>query len=287
MKKVLLAAVSFIALAGVASAQTPGQIKTVVKAEEDFNKTVQRKGIKEGYLSVADPEGIVFKPNEIKITDFYGAIDKLPGTLTWTPKFGRISAAGDLAFTAGPYVYQNGKTDDDKVYGEYVSIWRLDDKDLKLIIDLGIQHPEPEQEEVPDLKDPDPNKKVEASKDPFAGKNIIMGTDKVFNQELEASTQASYKEFLSPDGRLYFPGFEPLVGQDKIINFLNSEAISISAETVNVGRALSNDLAYSYGRARIKKGDIVARYNYVRIWEVDANHKWNVLLEVLSAVENE
>ena len=34
-----------------------------------------------------------------------------------------------------------------------------------------------------------------------------------------------------------------------------------------------------------KKGEIVSNYNYVRIWEIDSDHKWNVLLEVFSAVE--
>ena len=78
-----------------------------------------------------------------------------------------------------------------------------------------------------------------------------------------------------------------MTGQDKILKFLDNEAISISAETVNAGRSLSNDLAYSYGRARIKKGNIVSNYNYVRIWEIDKDHRWNILLEILSAVENE
>ncbi len=40
-----------------------------------------------------------------------------------------------------------------------------------------------------------------------------------------------------------------------------------------------------YDRARIKKGNVVSNYNYVRIWEIDKDHKWDVLLEVFSAVE--
>jgi hypothetical protein len=102
---------------------------------------------------------------------------------------------------------------------------------------------------------------------------------------LTLSALATYKEFLSPEARFYFPGFEPITGQDKIMKFLNNEAISITAETINVGRSTSNDLAYSYGRARIKKGEIVSNYNYVRIWEIDKDHKWDVILEIFSAVE--
>lgn len=287
MKKITATATLFILFSCFAFAQKTSiaKVQTVVNAEESFNKAVARKGIKEAFLSVADPEGIVFKPNAQKITDFYGAIDKQPGSLSWKPKFARISASGDLAFTAGPYVYQNGKTDDDKVYGDYVSVWRADgDGNLKLLLDLGIQHPEPEAEVNTDFKEPD-TAKSKPSKDPFGGKMIITETDKMFNHTLTISTLGTYKEFLSPEGRYYFPGFEPMTGVDKVLKFLDNEAISITAENVNAGRSISNDLAYSYGTARIKKGNIVSSYNYVRIWEIDNQHKWNVLLEVFSAVE--
>lgn len=293
MKNIIFAAVALTGFTVPALAQTPpppapATVNKVVTAEQNFDKAVAHKGIKDAFLEVADPEGIVFKPNAVKITDFYNNIQKQPGTLKWEPKFARISASGDLAFTAGPYVYQNGKNDDDKIFGDYVSIWRADaDNKLKLLIDLGIQHPEAEQEATTDFKDPDPNKKVAISKDPFNGKNIIIVTDKDLNHALTLSSLAAYKEFLSPEGRYYFPGFEPITGQDKILKFLDNEGISISAETVNAGRSNSNDLAYSYGRARIKKGNIVSNYNYVRVWEVDKNHKWNIILEIFSAVENE
>ncbi len=117
MKQLLLAATIFSRLHEISLSTQPNavEVNTVIDAEKAFSKLVERKGIKDAFLSVADPEGIVFKPDVVKITDFYNNIDKQPGTLTWEPKFARISANGDLAFTAGPYVYQNGKSDDDKV----------------------------------------------------------------------------------------------------------------------------------------------------------------------------
>jgi len=258
MKRIILAAALLIGYQGLALAQiTTVEVANVVKAEEAFNKLVERRGIKEAFLTVADPEGIVFKPDVINITAFYNSIDKQPGTLSWIPKFARISANGDLAFSAGPYIYQNGKSDTDKVFGDYVSIWRADpDGKLKLLIDLGVQHPEPDEQEIPDFKEPDSSKRIKPSNDPFSGKSIISGTDKIFNHELSVSTIATYKEFFSAEGRYYFPGFEPILGQDKVMKFIDNEGISISAETLNVGRSTSNDLAYSYGRARIRKGDI-------------------------------
>jgi hypothetical protein len=290
MKKIIFTAVAFSLFSSLAFAQKPalGVVDKVIKAEESFDKLVARKGIKDAFLEVADPEGIVFKPQAVNIVSFYTGIDKQPGSLTWKANFARISANGDLGFSAGPYIYQNGKNDTDKVYGDYVSIWRADaDNKLKLLMDLGIQHPEPEEQVVTDFTEPDTAKLTVPSKDPFNGKNVILATDKLFNHSLSLSSLASYKEFLSPEGRYYFPGFEPIVGQDKIMKFLDNEDITISAETVNGGRSTSNDLAYTYGTARIKKGDVVSNYNYVRVWEIDKDHKWDILLEIFSAVENE
>jgi hypothetical protein len=290
MKKIIFTAVAFSLFSSLAFAQKPalGVVDKVIKAEESFDKLVARKGIKDAFLEVADPEGIVFKPQAVNIVSFYTGIDKQPGSLTWKANFARISANGDLGFSAGPYVYQNGKDDTDKVYGDYVSIWRADaDNKLKLLMDLGIQHPEPEEQVVTDFTEPDSSKLIVPSKDPFNGKNVILATDKLFNHSLSLSSLASYKEFLSPEGRYYFPGFEPIVGQDKIMKFIDNEDITISAETVNGGRSTSNDLAYTYGTARIKKGDVVSNYNYVRVWEIDKEHKWDILLEIFSAVENE
>src|SRR6185312_2302721 len=125
MKRSILVAAVLIGCHGLVFAQA-AKVSEVVSAEQSFNRLVERKGIKEAFLTVADPEGVVFRPHVVKISDFYNSIDKQPGSLTWQPKFARISANGDLAFSAGPYVYQNGNNDTDKVYGDYVSVWRID-----------------------------------------------------------------------------------------------------------------------------------------------------------------
>ncbi len=284
MKKIFLATL-ILSYSALASAQS-AKVSKVIEAETNFSKVVTTKGIKQGFLAVADGEGFVFKPNAVKITDFYANMDKQPGTLKQEPKFARISANGDLAFTAGPYTYQNGKTEDDKVYGDYVSVWKADaNNKLKLLIYLGIQHPEPVEKQLTDFKESDA-KPVKESKDPFNGKTIIVNTDKTFNLSLPKSEMAAYKEFLSPEGRYYFPGFEPMTGTDKVLKFINNNAINISAETAGAGRAASGDLAYSFGKATIKKGNVVNHYHYVRIWEIDKAHKWDILLEVFSPIEN-
>lgn len=283
MKKICTAFVAFLCFNGLVSAQKIAQVKDVLDAEKEYNRLVAQKGIRDGSLAVLDPEAMVFKPEPVSAKTYYDGSGKIAGKLTSTPKIARISAIGDLAFTAGPYSIKNGTDDVD--YGEYLSIWRTDISGrLKLLFNMNMEHPESKQDQLVDFKDAS-TIASKVSKDPFNGKSIITTTDKLFNTSLGFSALSAYKEFLTLDGRYYFPGFEPILGQDKILQFINNQAISIEALNTGSGRAISSDLAYSYGKAKIKKGGITNSYNYIRIWEPDKSHKWNILLEIFSPIE--
>lgn len=285
MKKLCTAFVAFLCLNTIAFAQKTAQVKDVLDAEKDFDHVVTQKGISEGFLTEIQPDAIVFKPEPVSAKTYYTDKGKIPGKLTVTPKMARISANGDLAFTAGSYSIKDNGTDYPE-YGQYLSIWKTDLYGrLKLAFHMDMQHPEPKENQIVDFKDPSSAATHIASKDPFSGRNIIITTDKLFNTSLNFSSMSAYKEFLSLDGRFLFPGFEPVIGQDKILQFINNQAISIEALNTGAGRSLSGDLAYSYGKAKIKKGGITNNYNYIRIWEPDKSHKWNIIAEIFSSVE--
>lgn len=284
MKKLSVAIVALLYFTQLAEAQKTAQIKTVLEAEKDYNKAVSQKGIRDGSLSMLDPEAIIFKPEPVSAKTFYTSSEKTAGKLTVTPSIARISANGDIAFTAGSYTIKNSTDDID--YGEYLSIWRTDlYGKLKLLFNIDMQHPETKETQNVDFKDPVVAATRIINKDPFNGRNIIITTDKLFNTSLNFSSIPAYKEFLTLDSRYFFPGFEPIVGQDKILQFVGNQAISIEALNTGAGRAISSDLAYSYGKAKIKKGEITNNYNYIRIWEPDKAHKWNILVEIFSPIE--
>ena len=284
MKKISIAFVAFLCFNHIASAQKITQVKEVLDAEKDFDRVIAQKGIKEGMLAVIDPEAIVFKPEPVAAKTFYTDSKKIPGKLTTTPKIARISANGDLAFTAGSYALKDNGTDDTE-FGEYLSIWQKDlTGKLKIIFNINMQHPETKEDQFVDFKGPTTLPHING-KDPFNGRNIIITTDKLFNSSFGISSLSAYKEFLTLDGRFYFPGFQPVIGQDKILQFIGNHAISVVALNTGAGRAASGDLAYSYGTAKIKKGEITNNYNYIRIWEPDKSYKWNVLVEIFSPIE--
>lgn len=284
MKKLCTAFIAFLCFNTVAHAQKTAQIKDVLDAEKELDHLIAQKGIRQGFLDMILPNGIIFKPGPVSAQTYYTNSGKIPGKMDFSPKITRISANGDLAFSAGSYsLKDNGSAYPE--YGEYLSIWKTDAYDrLKLAFNIEMQHPEPRNTQIVDFKDPSATAK-RANKDPFGGKSIIVTTDKIFNTSLNLSTISAYKEFLTLDSRYYFPGFEPIIGQDKILQFVSNQAISIAAENIGAGRSFSSDLAYSYGKATIKKGNITNNYNYIRIWEPDQSHKWNILVEILSSID--
>ncbi|WP_419802725.1 hypothetical protein [Mucilaginibacter sp.] len=284
MKKISIAIAAFLCFGQLAKAQKTAQTKTVLEAEKDYNRAVSQKGIRDGSLSEMDADAMVFKPEPVLAKTYYSGINKTAAKLALTPTMARISANGDLAFTAGSYTLKN--SGDDEAYGEYLSIWRPDlSGKLKMIFNIDLQHPETKEAQIVDFKEPVTNAVRTVNKDPFTGKNIIITTDKLFNSSLNFSSVSAYKEFLTLDSRYFFPGFEPVIGQDKVLQFISNQAISIQALNTGAGRASSNDLAYSYGKATIKKGEVTNKYNYIRIWEPDNAHKWNILAEFFSPID--
>ncbi|RYE25488.1 MAG: hypothetical protein EOP42_21395, partial [Sphingobacteriaceae bacterium] len=153
MKKISVAIVAFLCTTQLTSAQKTAQTKTVLDAEKDYNRSITQKGIREASLSAIDAEAIVFKPEPVLAKTYYAGIGKTTEKLTETPAIARISANGDLAFSAGSYIIKN--TTDEAEYGEYLSIWRTDlSGKLKMIFNMNMQHPETKITPIVDFKEP-------------------------------------------------------------------------------------------------------------------------------------
>jgi hypothetical protein len=63
--------------------------------------------------------------------------------LAWQPIFARVSIAGDLGYTTGPWEYKdNIKDEKPSGYGNFVTVWKKQaDGSWKFVVDLGISHP--------------------------------------------------------------------------------------------------------------------------------------------------
>ncbi len=265
-----------------------GKVSSLVAAENYFESLVSSKGIKKGFSAIADENTLVFRPDPVKALNFYKKIKRDSSQLLWNPAFAKISKSGDWGFTTGPYTYKTSPGSQTVQFGQYVSIWRMNDKGVwKLALDARINHEKPKKEEKLTYVDAVTDKFFHQRSDVRLQQreDMIMTSDKLFATTLKAYKNLAYNVFLGEHARMLFPGSEPLIGRRNITDFLRYEELSISTEFIDADRALGGDLAYSYGTATITKKKVAKTYNYVRIWEVQEGFKWNVILEIFTPSE--
>jgi hypothetical protein len=264
-----------------------GEVSSLVAAENYFAGISKEMGIDRAFLAVSDDETIVFRPGPVRAVDFFKKKNDSEGELSWQPAFAKISRSGDWGFTTGPFEYKN---DGKSSYGNYVSIWKANHKGVwKLALDLGINHAKPAKE--PDLFFADSkNPRFFRQRSAVRRKQreeMILTSDRLFSKTLSKYNNLAYNVFLADESRLLFPGYEPILGKRNITDFLRLQELEINTEVIEADRAAGSDFAYSYGTAAIKKKGQVSPYHYVRIWEVQDGHKWNVILEVFSPAEGD
>jgi len=263
--------------------ESNGRVNSLVAAENYFSALAKKNGSKEAFLKVSDDESIIFRPDPVKVKDFYGrgTVDG-PGQLSWVPVYAKISQSGNWGFTTGPYTFLSSP-DAEPSYGQYLSVWKADFKGVwKLALDLGISHQKPLVE--PELNFTDP-KSIKFYKQISPARlrqrqEIITTTDRLYSNTLMKDQSLAHDVFMGENTRLLFPGEEPIIGKARINNFIGRNQISIESEPLRSDRALGSDLAYSYGIAYVTKNKLITKYHYVRIWESQEEHKWNVILEI-------
>lgn len=269
--------------------ESNGRVNSLVAAENYFSALAKKNGSKEAFLKVSDDESIIFRPDPVKVKDFYGrGTADGPGQLSWIPVYAKISQSGDWGFTTGPYTFLSSP-DAEPLYGQYLSVWKTDFKGIwKLALDLGISHQKPLIEPELNFKDPKSIKfyKQIAPARLKQRQEIITTTDRLFSNTLMKDQSLAHDVFLADNARLLFPGEEPIIGKARINNFLGKNQISIESEPLRADRALGSDLAYSYGIAYVTKNKVITKYHYVRIWESQEEHKWNVILEIYTPAGN-
>jgi hypothetical protein len=267
--------------------QSNGRVNSLIAAENYFAAYAKNKSIRDAFLKVSDESTLLFKPNPVKAEEFFAKKSSDDtGRLVWTPSIAKISKSGDWGFTSGPNSYSSS-LNAASIYGQYLSVWRTNNKGVwKLALNLSMTHFKPINE--PNLSFVDP-KNLRFFRQIAEGRlkqreQLILTTDKLFSKTLLDNQRLAYDTFFAEEGRLLFPGYEPIIGKTKINNFLSRQQITVETMPAVANRAIGSDLAYTYGKAQITRNGISKQYNYLRIWESQEGYTWNTLLEIYSPV---
>ncbi len=257
------------------SQSNKGMVKSLINAEEYFNEKVKKDGLNKAFLKVADPTCIVFRPNPSNAIDFYTQQKQTSFYLSWKPEYAMISKSRDFGFTTGPFIFNN----DDKIdYGHYISIWKTDrKKHWKLVLDGGVSHPKQDKDLELVYLDPINYKypKLIGPKKIKWREEIVFNTDILLGKSLTKSGNKTLNEFYDVKVRLYFPGYLPVIGKDEAIKFLSDQKLNINSSPTFTDRAISGDLAYTYGTGVVSGKS----YHYIRIWQIDPQMKWNIIID--------
>jgi len=274
--------VTTIALSGFAQ-KNDGTTKSLVNTEKDFAASVAKNGTKDAYAQYAAADAITFAPNPVNARDYH-AKGEDSKTLSWTPAYAKVSRSGDWGFTTGAYIHNAAE----KTYGDYLSIWKMVNGKWQLALDLGTTHNKPLNKVTTKFVEPKEfvKPKYTNDKDIATGKGIILTTEKTLETSLKSYGIAAFSGFLSDDARLLFPGREPIIGKDNMLAFYNSMVSKVSFKTTKADKALGGDLAYTYGVATIDyKADLRESFHYVNIYERQADHNWNLILQIYTPAE--
>ena len=283
MKKIVYTLFALSVSISTYAQKSDGSAKSLAKAEMDFSSYALKNGTNAAFSTFAAKDGIVFRPNAINAQKFYATAPDMKN-LSWSPSYTRLSRSKDWGFTTGSYMVDAEK----KSYGQYVSVWRGKDGNWELILDMGAETNKPLEKVVPVVVEPkDKFTPIFATeKDLKTSRDIIYTTEKTLNTMLKTYGTSAFSGFLSNDSRLLFPGTEPILGKQNIQAFNNRMIDKINLKTVMADKALGGDLAYTYGIATIDyKADLRESFNYLYIWERQADFSWNILVQIYTLAE--
>lgn len=285
MNKIYLSVLAFALGTSVYAQKSDGTVKSLVNAEKAFAQKVAKDGQNAAFAEFAAPDGIVFRPNPINAKKYFATAQDTKD-LKWEPNYARLSKSRDWGFTSGSF--EAGA--DKKTYGHYLSIWRGKDGEWQLVMDLGAEANKPiKGKEAKNLfvepKDTY-SPKFASAKDLKAQADIIHSTEKTLNTMLKTHGVQAFSGFLNHDARLLFPGTDAIIGKDGILAFNNRVIDKINLKTTQADKALGGDFAYTYGIATIDyKADLRESFNYVFIWERQADANWNIIAQVFTVAE--
>src|SRR5581483_11682568 len=258
MLKLVIAA-SLLAL------QVPGPFVQMADTERAFAKRASEVGIRDSFLEYFADSAVRFDAEPSPAKPFLEKLKSQPPSvveLVWEPRFGDISASGDIGYLTGP-ASRIVHSDPAQPVTElaYFSIWkRQADGTFKVFIDQGITTP---------MAVPFPSGLTRAdASDRYAGRA----------SDADATLQRADRDRTPPltkNARVYRDGKMPFVGDAAQAQLVDAER-DRTTESLHVESATSGDLGISYGRYAMK----TERGHYVRVWTRNRAGRWLLAFDV-------
>jgi ketosteroid isomerase-like protein len=274
--------VGMIAIGCGGSTGKNSDVRVLVENERAFAEAAAERGVRSAFLSFLSDDGVIFRPGPVNGREWYLAQKETGAYLGWEPTFGDISRDGALGFTTGPWAYNGrGNADSTDVFGQYVSVWKIDSTgEWRVAVDIGTVHPPPMSNDISfaTVEDRVGGRWVGGKSSDRGGHLELLKTAEArFAAVLrESGAEAAYARFASEDIRFLRMDVYPIVGLGAVRRFLadtNTPGETTSGGSIRGGDAASSgDLGYVYG--------VMEQTSFLRIWSRLGDGTWTIALDV-------
>jgi ketosteroid isomerase-like protein len=284
MRTVLTFAICISLLVARDPADTlPPALQALVETERAFARAAMTKGIRDSFLEYFADDAIALVPEAAPAKDRLRTRPARPFSeleLTWEPRAGDVSMAGDLGWLTGPSRFlDHTASAPSPHYGNYLSIWRRQGTgDWRVFIDFGCDVPEPAPF-APGFTQVALRARWTGQRDRPLAERSLTDADRQLNDVMSrAGVANAYAAVLTDASRLHRQRAAPLVGRDAIVSMLAGKALLASASSTAVGAAASGDLGYAYGTYEVRSAP-AERGAYLRVWARDAAGQWRLVVD--------
>ncbi|NGM60552.1 DUF4440 domain-containing protein [Sphingobacterium sp. SGG-5] len=263
-------------------AQLPEKVGGLIAADRNAARMSQQESPHAALMSIIDKESIFYVPSAVNAFNYLTNRPNIADVMSWEPNFALVAKSLDWGVTSGKMEFQ--KMGAVKRHGQYLTVWKRGKKGgWKVAIRAEVENFGKGQAADLVYLEPDDSwyLKHRSRVRLKQREDIIFSTDELFSTILKADNQAGYREFLTDNARFYYPWQEEIIGKTNVMAFLKKQRIDIVTEPVSVGRAYSGEYAYSQGTATVHTKEKAIKFNYIRIWQLNEDFQWKVILEML------
>ncbi len=278
--KVLFTSFLLAVVMPVVAQESSENLKALVKAEWDFIDLAKDTNTRDAFLAQFTENTIVFGEGPVNAKRAYQNQQPNSGWLKWEPVFSDLASSGDFGYNTGPWEFRVNKSDAKAVaFGHFVSFWqRQIDGSWKLLIDIGIDHPQSAQTSAwrsSAIEFESMAKNLEAN-------SALETVEQNLMEALAVAKSQAYEAVLSRETRFYRPGIEPILDQASILAYVNA-GLPVTFNEVGHVLASSGDLGYVYGTAVVQlKGNQTKAANYLHVWKHEKNAGWKLVIDLVT-----
>lgn len=279
-----------LALAFGVSARPPQALSpslaSVVETERAFAKMSVERGRRAAFLAFFDDDALFFKPEPVRARPHIAAWpENGPFALDWEPRFADVAAAGDLAYTTGPFVRTSMEAAGQAVprrekqvlgTGWYFTVWKKVGAAWKVAVDTGILSPG-----SADIRSaPFHTRSADGPVERRQQVDSLSTADRALCERMASTEFVDALGSVAVDDAIVFrDGVAPIIGRPAIASYFASGPNGMTCQPVKDATSRSADLGYTYGKYSIEAPSRQSGY-YLRVWKQRAG-EWRLVTDLL------